>query len=790
MHLKILFRSFFRRGKNQLIKIISLSVGLALGLVLIAKVYFEQSYNDFFPDRERIYMVMLNFSTSDGVGSFGQVSGGVAIGMKDELPEVEYATRYTSLVEEAVLVTADKKRYYGDVIMGDTSLFDIFPQPVLAGNVKEVLSRPMYVMISDKIAQKMGGIATVIGKTIEPEVMPGKVFTIGGVFKALPNNTHLKYDIIVSMASVGNIMWEKSSTNWVGNDRYVAYVKLLPGVKPENLREGIELMRNKYLPLEELKKAGVDINYDFKPLNEIHVDDENTKRMMLIMSILAITLLFSSVMNYVLIVISSLVNRSKEMAVNKCYGASGKDIYKRMLSETGIDLLLSIVIAVLLILVLRGTVLSLLGTTLGDLFTLKSTLLLMSVCVLIFIIAAIIPACLYAGIPIAVAFRKFNESKRLWKLGLLFIQFVAAGFFVTLLVLIGRQYHFMVNDNPGYIYDNLAYFSMLGVNEELRQKTLDEVGRLPEVAKVATCSQLLFVEASGNNIYLPNDDRELFNIADLYAVGNDYLDIMEIPVVEGRSFTENTPSSNEIMVSRSFMDRINKFVNWSDGIVGKQIIVSEHSQEGTLFTICGIYEDIRLGIIGRQDTRPTVMFYNEKPSSILLIKFHKETPEALENVTDILQAVFPDKEIDLNSYSAEMMIQYSDSANFRDSVLATGLVTLIICLMGLIGYTNDETNRRKRETAIRKVNGATLFDIQRLFLKDITYMALPAIIGGCIIAYFVSNSWLKRFADKADVTLLLFACSAFVVLLIILSAVAIRSYSAANEDPANSVKSE
>ncbi|MDR2914656.1 MAG: multidrug ABC transporter substrate-binding protein [Tannerella sp.] len=788
---KVLFRSFFKRGRNNLIKIISLSVGLALGLVLIAKVYFEQSYNDFFPDKERIYMILSNYSTSDGAKSYEQASGAVAVGMKAELPEVEVSTRYTWLASKAVLVTPDKNKYSGDVVMADSCLFDIFPRPILAGDVKDVLSRPMYVMISDEIAEKMGGASSVIGQTFEAEEMPGKVFTIGGVFKALPKNTHLKYDIVVSMASVGHIMWAGSSTNWVGNDRYLSYVKLYPNVKPEDLSVGIEQMCRKYLPIQELEKAGVGIGYSFKPLAEIHVGDDNTKRMMLIMSLLAVTLLFVAVMNYVLIVISSLVNRSKEMAVNKCYGASEKNIYFKMLSETGVDLFISLIIASLLVLCLRGIILSLLGTTLSELFTIKSTLLLFVVCVIIFIVAAVIPGYLYARIPVAVAFRKFNESKRYWKLGLLFIQFIAAGFFVTLLVIVGRQYHFMVNDNPGYVYDNLAYCSLAGVDSELRQKALDEISRMSEVSEVTTCSQLFFGFASGNNIWLPNDDRELFNIADLYSVGNGYLDLMEISLVEGRSFIENTPSSKEVMVSRNFIEKIGKFTDWPDGVVGKSIVISEHSQgPADLYTICGVYEDIRLGIIGAQDTRSSVMFYNDKPSRYLMVKFHQLTPDAMKKVTGILQKVLPDKEIVVNSYSTEMIDRYRDSANFRDSILAAGLVTLIICLIGLIGYTNDETNRRKKETAIRKVNGATILDIQRLFLKDVNYMALPAITIGCIIAYFVANSWLKKFADKVDLTIFLFIGCALVVLFIILSAVSIKSYRAANENPADAVKSE
>lgn len=789
--LKILLRSFFKRGKNSLVKITSLSVGLALGLVMVAEVYFEQSYDNFFPDKERIYQVLSsNYSTGDGFREYPQTPGGVVIGMKNEMPEVEVVTRYTWLSGDAALTTPDKNKYYGNVILGDSCLFDVFPRPVLAGNPKEVLARPMYAMISNEMAEKFGGVAEVIGKTFEINSRPGKILTIGGVFEKLPNNTHLKYDVVVSMSSIGQYMWD-GSLNWVGNDRYVSYVKLYPGIHPESLRTGLEKMKEKYLPLDEIEKSGVSIDWVFKPLIQIHTGDETTKRMVLTLSILAGVLLFTAVMNYILIVISSLVNRSREMAVNKCYGASGKNIYFRVFSETGIDLFISLLIAFLLVLFFRGTILSLLGTSLSDLFTVKSVLLLLTVCLLVFFVAAFVPGYLYARIPVAAAFRNFPENKRYWKLGLLFTQFIAAGFFVTLLMIIDRQYRFMLNDDPGYAYDNLVYTNLSGVDRELRQKALEEIKRLPNVKEATTSSALLFNGVPGNSILLPDDERELFNIADLEYVGDGYLKIMDIPVIEGRSFIENIPSSREVMVSRRFVEKMKNYTNWPDGSVGKNLRITYHSQTAAdVFTICGVYEDFRLGVIGGQDLRPTVLFYSDKPSTNLLVKFHRETPEAIQEVDDKLKAMMPDKDVIVYSYTGEMKNRYIDTKNFTDSLLIGGLVTLVICLMGLIGYTNDEGNRRRKETAIRKVNGATSFDVQWLFLKDISCMALPAITIGCVVAYFVADSWLKRFADKAELSFLLFIGCSLAVLLIILAAVGLRSYRAVNENPAESVKSE
>lgn len=104
----------------------------------------------------------------------------------------------------------------------------------------------------------------------------------------------------------------------------------------------------------------------------------------------------------------------------------------------------------------------------------------------------------------------------------------------------------MVNDRPGYAYENLAYCGLAGVDSTSRAKILDEVMRLPGVAAATTVYQLPFEHASGNNILLPGGTQELFNIADLYWVGNGYLDMMEIPVIQGRSFTENVTNSREV----------------------------------------------------------------------------------------------------------------------------------------------------------------------------------------------------------------------------------------------------
>ena len=159
---------------------------------------------------------------------------------------------------------------------------------------------------------------------------------------------------IIVMPSLRKMSKFDGSNNWVGNDRYIGLIRLAKGCKIEDIQRSVEKMRQENLPLKEMKQAGVDLNYMFTPLNKIHTSDPAVKKMAWILSLLAFILIFSAVMNYLLIVIGNIVGRAKEMAVRKCYGAKRNNIHSIIFSETLVHLIISIVLAACLIIACRG----------------------------------------------------------------------------------------------------------------------------------------------------------------------------------------------------------------------------------------------------------------------------------------------------------------------------------------------------------------------------------------------------------------------------------------------------
>ena len=786
-NLNIALRSLFKKGRSNGIKILSLGVGLAMGLVLISKVCFERSFDKFYPDSDRIYRLHENIIRDGEYKSYGQVSGGVATAMQVEIPEVEKATRLTYIGgDKELFKTQDGNRYSARyVVMGDTNVFDLLPRPILIGDPKETLSRPGYVMISNRIAKLLGGAEQAVNKEFEFESSPGQTYTIGGVFEDVPENSHLRFEIVASLEGMSK--WSRE--NWLGNDRYLGYVKLYPGTDPESLTTAIREMQGRHCDLEEVKKAGIDLTYSLVPLMDMHSNSDEVKSMNSLLGFLAFVLIFTAAMNYVLIVISTLINRTKEVAVHKCYGASDKNLFGMIMSETCLHMLISLLLAAFLIVLFRTKTEELLGATLGALFSTQTIVILIGVCIVIFFITGLIPTYMFLRIPVAAAFRNFKESRRYWKLCLLFIQFLATAYLVALLSVINKQYDYMVNVDPGYAYEKLAYCSTQGVEEFVRNTAIEELRKIPEVDKVSACYDLPISGMSGNNVSLPGDDRELFNIADMYWVKDDFFSLMEIPVIEGEVFRSDGSASNKVMVSRSFVEKMEQVAGWTGSAIGKNIIITEHSQNGEPFTICGVYEDVCIGSTGNPDTRPTALFY-DRYAPMILIKFHEMSPENIKKAQKVLEDVMPDRNVTVTAYYMDMIDLYKDSRTFRDSVMIGGIVTLIIALIGLLGYTSDETNRRGREIAIRKVNGATAWSILKMISKDISYIAIPAIVIGMTVAYYSGTGWLEKFTEKAPIGFFIFLAGAMMVYVLIIACVLYRAWAVSNSNPVDSLKSE
>ena len=791
--MKRAFNNLFRRGEANPIKILCLGVGLAIGLTMLAEVIFEQSYDNFLPRLEDTYRITERFKQNNDPDwrSHNSTAGAIAPGVKRYCPEVEAATRFTGLESGMHLVAEDQREVTANAYLCDSSFFEVFPRRILIGeNPHTGLEKENNAYISSRLAKTLG--TDIVGHTLAWKEYPDFKLNVVGIFEEFPENTHLpRIDVAVALPTIGQVSWD-GSNNWIGNDRYKGYVRLYPGAKPDQLTDNVKRMLEANVPMEDLKKSGTEYRIGFQPVGEIFSSSDYNRIMNIVFLAFAILMLAVAVLNYILLVISGMVNRAKSIATYRCYGAGSGDIYRMVLSESALHGLLSLALAMLIIFGIQDVVQEQIGHSLRSLFPPSTIAVCVAVTAFIVLLCGVMPGYLYTRIPVTYAYRRYTESKRHWKLGLLFVQFLLTTFFVAILAVISLQYNKLTNYDAGFEYKNMLYVSLPGTTKTEQQRCVQELKKLPEVSGVTWGYQEPFEHCSGNNVYNPETGQEYMNIADMYLVGDDYHKAFGIPVIEGSTFTPHLSDTvaRQVMVSRKFVERMRELAGWTGSPIGKTVNITEH--EGPL-TVCGVYEEIHFGsqIAEDADERPSVMFYAPVPySTNLFIRLRQLSPEGMKAVQKVVEETMPDRDKHAYSLALEMNALYDGILHVRNSILFTGACILIIALIGLIAYIRDEISRRRAEIAIRIIHGATVGSVQRLFLAGLLKIALPAAFIGALVAWRVSIALLQLFAVKIELTWWLFTACALVVLLTVWALSALLVLKAARMNPTENLRTE
>ena len=290
-HIINAFKNLPRRGQHNFVKILCLALGLAISSVIIAEIYFEQTYDTYFPGWERTYLISEVGTNHGETMEFTNTSGATAQGVKQYAPMVEAATSTHYFYDDAQCKMEDQNIISANIRMADSCFFDVFPQKILIGKAKQILSQPLSCLIDSETAAKIGG--NVVGKHFTLSNYPGTTFTIYGVFEAFPwGSSFHGTQMILSRCSVPYVYSYDGRGQWVGNDSYRSYIRLAKGHEAKELKPYVNKMREDHFPLKEMKNMGIELNYDFTVLSDVYTQDPYIKKMGWIMGIIAFVLLY------------------------------------------------------------------------------------------------------------------------------------------------------------------------------------------------------------------------------------------------------------------------------------------------------------------------------------------------------------------------------------------------------------------------------------------------------------------------------------------------------------------
>ena len=761
------------RGSN-IIKVISLGLALTMSILLFARVAFEKSCNTCYKDYDQLYQV-LSVWTVDGERdnepnemNLPVVAGFILENFPDE---VESAVNVCKYMVFGPLYNGSV-RFSDYKIMADSLFFRTMGIEVLTGDAVQELQQKDVVFLSDRLARKMFGDENPIGKVINYDKQIQ--LTVKGIYAALPENATMNPEAVISIATGWSREWAENT--WLGGDSYFQYIRRRPGVKidVEKFNARLDAAIQNYIPQEE--KESVGYTAVIQPIREVYLNSDTVKSMISIMSLLGFAILFIAALNYVLISVSSLSYRAKAVGVHKCNGASGGSVFGMFLLETGIIILLSIGVMVLLLLNFREMIEETMEVQLTSLFVPGRIWVPMLVVLVLFVIGGVLPGRMFARIPVSQVFRRYTEGKKGWKRPLLFIQFMGVAFICGLMCVVMAQYHYVLNKETGYSAKHVAVGDLQFADDAERDVARQFFRGLPYVEVVESASYPPCIGMSGMMI-LNESGKSIFSSR--YCVETEgYPQMMGMALKEGRMARER----NEAVVNETFA----RIMRWGDEILGR-VVHNSHTSLGDL-KVVGVLKDFHTASF-YVPQQPLIVRCGKFGNSIH-IRLKEPFVENLSKLNSQASEAFPGKTVDFYPLEQEMQEAYSIVRVFRDATILAAVVMLFVMLMGLIGYTTDEVRRRSKEIAIRKVNGAEASTILELLSRDVLYVAGPAVIIGVVSSWYVNRIWMDLFAVQVPLGWPVYVLIAIANLAIITACVIWKAWYIANENPVESIKSE
>ena len=764
-------RTLLRERGSNIIRIISLSLGLTIGILLFSQIAFELNYEQCYPDAERLALVrcqVTNSSTGETAGDEGGTSYDytvfdvTAATLAQDMPnEIEMASCVFPF-GGANIYKEDKLLSDINYIYADTCFFQTFGIPVLKGNPKDMIM-PESVFVSEHFARETFGDENPVGKVLS--IQKQEELTIRGIYKDVPENTMLTHDFVISIHQNGGY---HAGAGWGGNDVFYAFLRLRDASDIDKVNANIQRVIGKYTSLEF---DGWKVEFSAIPLVKRHLDSPDVQKRLVIYGFLGFAIFFVAIMNYMLISIAALSRRAKGVGVHKCNGASSANIFNMFLAETGILIIISILLSFLLIINTRGLIEDLLSVRLSSLFTWETLWVPLLTVFVLFILAGGIPGRLFSRIPVTQVFRRYTDGKKGWKRSLLFVQFTGVSFVLGLLLVTLLQYSHLMNRDMGIVVPGLAQ-AQTWLPKESVEHVKDELRRQPMVEGVTVAINGVLGEYWTRGL-IGNDGKRIATL-NFNSCHYNYPEVMGIKIIEGTTIKKQ----DDLLVNEELV----RLMKWTDGAVGKKL----NDVQGT---IVGVFRDIRNTSFYASQS-PIVLIGDENANHAFDVRLKEPYDENLKRLNEFVESTFPN--VSLRFVLVDSMVKdiYKNVYRFRNSVWITSGFILLIVIMGLIGYVNDETQRRSKEIAIRKVNGAEASHVLRLLTRDILYVSVISILIGTVVSYFAGQAWLDQFAEQIDLNPLLFVGTALSVQLLIVICVVLKAWHIANENPVNSIKAE
>ena len=796
-YFKTAFRNLWRNKIFSIIKILGLSIGLTVCMLIFLYTKDEISYDQFHKNKTQLYRIVQSWQMGkEPSQTIGITNGIMGESFAKEIPEVQQFVRVNGT---AVTMKKNNDVFTENPLFVDDNFFSLFTFPLLEGNNRTALQDPHSVVISKYLAQKYFGTTDVTGKIMQIKLDTAfENFTITAVAENSPQNSTLKADMLIPYEFYKKY---NSNTDWIGGSLNTflllsenANINVVTG-KMQTLFD--KNTKDKLAKAQQEQGISMKITLALQPLTAIHLStkagpdngmaDGSKPAYSYILTCIAIFILIIACINFINLAVAQSLKRSKEIGIRKVVGGTRSQLIKQFLAESFLVSLIAFTIAIVLTVIilpffndLANKKLNLSYLSDGYLYAGYFLLLLVTS-----FIAGFYPSLVLSAFqPVKVLYnRQKLMSKNYLTKGLIVLQFALAIFLIIGTIVINSQLNFLLRTNLGYDTRNLVRMDIPINNSSDRLPVIfkNELLNKPGIISVAARN-------GGRNISGAKVDGKQITV-EYNKIDDKYLPTFEIPIIAGRNFSPDYPSDSmqSVIVNESFV----KEAGWKlNNAVGKTFGFGESHNSRTV-TVVGIIKDYHFTSLKEKIT-PEV--FSMEPAFNFGAIWVKISPKNVPQTLSLLQGTYK-KILPWFPYSYEFMDDinaknYETEAKWKQIIsIASGLFIFISCI-GLLGLVILSIEQRTKEIGIRKVLGAAVTRIILLVSREFIILISIAFVVATPVAYYYTNKWLMDFFYRISIGWWMFALAGLSVIVIALITLSYQAIKAAIANPVKSLRTE
>ncbi|SEL53785.1 ABC transporter permease [Parapedobacter koreensis] len=810
-YLKIAWRNLTKHRLYSAIKIGGFAFSIAACMLITLYTIHETSYDQSYPDADRLYRVVGQFTDNGNVIKGISFEGPFAEAMKADFPEIEQAGRllpnplFGAGSNQVATDSHPESAHEDGVIYMDQQLLDLLQLPMVYGDRQYALSQPNTVVLTASKANKYFADSNPIDKVIYLNNDKSKPYVVKGIIQDIPTNSHLYgYDIFLTLSGIH--FYDGEQTNWLASN-YVTYFKVKPGTDVRQLEKKTTKNYVEHYLIPALKASGHQIpksietaglllqpvpgihlhSYDIRDYNEGSAKGDI--RFVWLFGGIAVFILLIACINFINLSTAKSANRAKEVGLRKVVGSYRSSLTTQFLIESVLYSILSIILGALLAWLFLPLFNQLADKRLTFPWTSPWLLPIILLSALgIGLLAGLYPALYLSGFrPIHVLKGQLSRGSRnpILRNGLVVFQFTTSIILIVGTLIINQQMRFILNRKIGFDKDQVMLIQATHTLGKQVTTLKDEIRNLPDVLDVTVSDylpvQMDGVKRNGNSFWREgrvNADPSVGG--QFWQIDENYLPTLGIHLVEGRNFNRELATDREAAIINQSLAKSLQLTN----PIGAQITNSRQKM-----TIVGVVEDFNFEPM-RDEVGGVCLVLGNSPS-IMAVKINGGNLSAsIAAITAKWEEFAPEQPIRFTFLDESFATMYGDVQRIGMIFTCFATLAILIACLGLFGLAAFITEQRTKEIGIRKVLGATVTGIVGLLSRDFVRLVAIAIVIATPIAWWAMNQWLEDFAYRIDIQWWIFAVAGLAAVMIALLTVSWQAIRAAVANPVESLRDE